>query len=190
MLSTKVEYIQLDHQNNLWVAMDSGLNRIAFENDNEIEAFTTAAVFQLLSEAGVSYPTSVISPIAGVPCMELMMHPDRDILYIATHGGLSVLDVTPQAIEATELDKVYLYPNPVDGGKGQNELMIGNVDAPVSIDIYNIEGNLVHSQTASGSGEVVWDLTTQSGFFVSSGVYFVRIDNGVSAVVKPVSIVR
>ena len=190
LLSTNVEYIQLDHQNNLWVATDIGLNRIAFENDNEIEAFTTAAEFQLLSEAGVPYPTSVISPIAGVPCMELMMHPDRDILYIATHGGLSILDVTPQAIEATELDKVYLYPNPVDGGKGQSELMIGNVDAPVSIDIYNIEGNLVHSQTAAGSGEVVWDLTTQSGFFVSSGVYFVRIDNGVSAVVKPVSIVR
>ena len=78
----------------------------------------------------------------------------------------------------------------VDGGKGQNELKIGNVDLPVAIDVYNLEGNLVHSQTATQSGDVVWDLTTQSGFFVSSGTYLVRIDNGVSAVVLPIVVVR
>jgi hypothetical protein len=122
--------------------------------------------------------------------MELLMHPDRDILYIATHGGVSVLDVSPVPAQATDLETVYVYPNPVDGGKGHNELKIGNVDLPVAIDVYNLEGNLVHSQTASQSGDVVWNLTTKSGFFVSSGTYLVRIDNGVSAVVLPIVVVR
>jgi hypothetical protein len=122
--------------------------------------------------------------------MELMMHPDRDVLYIATHGGLSVLDVSPEPVQATDLEKVYVYPNPVDGGKGQSELKIGNVDAPVAIDVFNLEGNNVHSQTATQSGEVVWDLTTKSGYFVASGTYLVRIDNGVSTVVLPIVVVR
>jgi ligand-binding sensor domain-containing protein len=190
LLSPKVEYIQLDHLENLWVATDLGLNRIAFENDNDIRAYTTAPVFQRLLEAGIPYPTSVISPLAGERCTELMMHPGRDVLYIATHGGVSVLDVSPPPVLATDLEKVYVYPNPVDGGKGQGELKIGNVDAPVAIDVYNVEGNLVHSQTATQSGDVVWDLTTKSGFIVSSGTYLVRIDNGVSAVVLPIVVVR
>jgi hypothetical protein len=190
LLSPKVEYIQLDHQENLWVATDLGLNRISFDDDNDIQAYTTAPVWRQLNETGVPYPTSVISPLAGERCVELLMHPDRDILYIATHGGVSVLDVSPPPVLATDLEKVYVYPNPVDGGKGQNELKIGNVDAPVAIDVYNIEGNLVHSQTATQSGDVVWDLTTRSGFFVSSGTYLVRIDNGVSAVVLPIVVVR
>jgi ligand-binding sensor domain-containing protein len=190
LLTTNVEYVTLDHHNNLWVATELGLNRISFEDDNDIQAFTTPAVFQLLGDAGVRYPPSVVSPLAGARCTELLMHPDKDILYIATYGGLSVLDVSPSPVLATDLDKVYVYPNPVDGGKGQNELKIGNVDAPVAIDVYNLEGNLVHSQTASQSGDVVWDLTTRSGYFVSSGTYFVRIDNGVSAVVRPIVVVR
>jgi hypothetical protein len=122
--------------------------------------------------------------------MELLMDPQRDILYIATHGGLSVLDVSPVPGEPTNLDQVYVYPNPVYGNKGQTELKIDNVDLPVAIEVYNMEGNLVHSQTASQSGDVVWDLTTSSGYFVSSGTYLVRIDNGVSAVVLPVVVVR
>jgi ligand-binding sensor domain-containing protein len=190
LLSPKVEYIQLDHQENLWVATDLGLNRIAFEDDNDIQAYTTAPVWRRLNEAGVPYPTSVISQLAGERCMELLMHPDQDILYIATHGGVSILDVSPPSELATDLETVYLYPNPVDGGKGQNELKIGNVDGAVAIDVYNMEGNLVHSQTATQSGDVVWDLTTNSGFIVSSGTYMVRIDNGVGVVVLPIVVVR
>ncbi|MGD8413273.1 MAG: T9SS type A sorting domain-containing protein [Candidatus Latescibacterota bacterium] len=190
LISPKVEYIALDHQENLWVATEEGLNRIAFEDDNDIQTFTTVPVFQRKLEEGVPYLDAVISPLAGERCMELLMDPQRDILYIATHGGLSVLDVSPVPGEPTNLDQVYVYPNPVYGNKGQTELKIDNVDLPVAIEVYNMEGNLVHSQTASQSGDVVWDLTTSSGYFVSSGTYLVRIDNGVSAVVLPVVVVR
>jgi streptogramin lyase len=190
LLSTNVEYVVLDHHDNLWVASELGLNRIAYEDDNDIRAYTTAPVFQLLGDAGVQYPPSIVSQLANAWCTELLMHPDRDILYIATLGGLSVLDVSPVPVRPTDLNSVYVYPNPVDGGKGQNEVMIGNVDAPVQVEVYNVEGNLVHSQSATQSGDVVWDLTTRSGYVVSSGTYMVRIDNGVSAVVLPIVVVR
>jgi len=190
LLSPSVQYLELDHQENLWVATDMGLNRIAREDDNDITAYTTAATYQLLQEAGVPYLLSVISPLAGPECLEMLMHPSLDLLYAATNGGLSIIDITPRAQQATNLEGVYLYPNPIDGSRGHSELKIDRVDLPVSIDIYNVEGNLVHSQTASQSGDVVWDLTTQSGFYVASGVYFVRVDNGVSAKVFSVAVIR
>jgi hypothetical protein len=120
----------------------------------------------------------------------LLLHPNRGLLYIATHGGLSILEVSAPQPLATDLTKIYLYPNPVDGSKNQNELKIDNVDAPVTVEIYDLEGNLVHSQTAIESEQVVWDLTTKSGFIVASGTYFVRVDNGQSAVVLPIAVVR
>jgi ligand-binding sensor domain-containing protein len=190
LLSQTVNFLVLDHQENLWVATDTGLNRISREDDNEIEAFTTAAAYQSLSERAIPYPLSIISPVAGTNCIELMMHPNRDLLYIATLNGLSILDVSPAAQQATDLSKVYVYPNPVDGRKGQAELKIDELDAPVNIEIYNLEGELVHSQTATRSEEVVWDLTTRTGFIVSSGVYFVRVDNGQEAVILSVTVVR
>jgi ligand-binding sensor domain-containing protein len=190
LLSPRVNFVALDHLENLWVATDRGLNRISRDDDNDITAYTTASAYLELSERGIPYLPNIISPLAHMTCTDLLMHPERDLLYIATWGGLSILDVTPAAQQATDLSKVYVYPNPVDGRKGHDELRIDNIDAPVTVEVFNLEGNLVHSQTVTQSEEAVWDLTTQSGFIVSSGVYFVRVDNGQKAVVLTVTVIR
>jgi hypothetical protein len=190
LLSPTVIFIALDHYENLWVATDMGLNRIARDDDNDIAAYTTAVAYQKLASEGKQYPPTVISPLAGTLCTELLLHPNDDRLYIATHGGLSILDVTPPPPQPTDLTKVYLYPNPVDGSRNHSELKIDNIDAPVTVEVYDLEGNLVHTQTASQSEDVVWDLTTKNGFIVASGTYLVRVDNGQSAVILPVAVIR
>lgn len=190
LLDRAVSFVLLDHQENLWVATTKGLNRIARDDDDDIEAYTTTAAYQELTGIPVPYPPSVVSDLAGENCTELLLHPTRDVLYVATYGGLSIFDISPPPKQPTDLANVYLYPNPVDGSKGHDRLMIDHVDAPVSIEVYNLEGNLVHSQSAAESGDVVWDLTGNAGFIVASGVYFVRVDNGLGAVVIPVTVVR
>ena len=190
LLGLRVLFVLLDHQENLWVATDMGLNRISRDDDNDIEAFTTASGFQERISNGAVYSPDVVSPLAGSFCIDLLLHPNRDLLYIATLRGLSIFDITPAPQLPTDLDNVYLYPNPIDQSRGHNVLRIDNVDAPVSIDIYNLEGNLIHSATVTESEQEVWDLTTQSAFIVASGVYFVRIDNGESTVVKTVTVIR
>jgi ligand-binding sensor domain-containing protein len=190
LLTQTVNYVLLDHQENLWVATPLGLNRISRDNDNDIEAYTTTATWQWLNEIPILYPQSVISPLAGAECRDLYMHPEEDLLYIATGGGLSVFDISEPAEQPTDLTRVYLYPNPVDGSRGHENVKIDNVDGAVAIDIYNQEGNLVHSQSAAESGEVIWDLTTQSGFIVATGVYYVRINNGIDTVVLPITVIR
>ncbi|MCH7549648.1 MAG: T9SS type A sorting domain-containing protein, partial [Candidatus Krumholzibacteriota bacterium] len=90
-------------------------------------------------------------------------------------AGLSVLDISPAPAVETDLSSVYLYPNPLYGRKGHNDLKIENITGPVTVEVYTIEGEMVHEQTVSQSGEVVWDLTTKAGFIAASGVYLVRI---------------
>jgi ligand-binding sensor domain-containing protein len=192
LLAPNVNFIVLDHYENLWVATEFGLNKISREDDNDIEAFTTTAAYQFLSENAIPYPSSVISPLAGTVCVELLMHPYRGELYIATKGGLSIFKgIDPPPQQPTDLDQVYVYPNPVDGSKGWDTLFIDNVDAPVTIHVYDLEGNLVHGPVEVSESEAeIWDLKTMNNFTVASGTYFVRIDNGESSVVIPVAVVR
>ena len=144
ILSSGVRDVCLDHDENLWVATDLGLNKIARDDDGDIQAYTTAAIYVTLL-ADLRYPLSIISPLSNADCRALAMHPTKDILYIGTLSGLTTLDYTPAPSAPTDLSKVYLYPNPVYRSRGQSELKIQNITGPVTIEVYNLEGELVHS---------------------------------------------
>jgi hypothetical protein len=60
----------------------------------------------------------------------------------------------------------------------------------VTVEIYDLEGQLVHSQTVDAAGEEIWDLKTASGLVASSGTYLVRIIGNGTAVTKSVSLLR
>jgi hypothetical protein len=189
ILSPEVRDILLDHDENLWVATDLGLNKIARDDYADIETYTTAAAYVTVL-APLRYPLSIISPLSNADCRSLAMHPTRDILYVGTLAGLSVLDYTPPPATETDLSKVYLYPNPVYRSRGQNELKIENITGPVSIEVYNLEGVLVHSQTVETNGQVAWDLTTQGGFLAGSGNYIVRVVGANGAITKTIAVLR
>jgi hypothetical protein len=188
IISLGVRDILLDHDENLWVATDTGLNRIARDDNNDIQAFMTPASFAIL--AGLRYPLDVIAPLAHADCQSLAIHPTRDVLYIGTFGGLSAYNFTAAPSTPTDLTRVYVYPNPVYASKGHDSLKIANLTGPVTVEIYNLEGELVDSRVATSDGDVVWDLTDRSGLFAGSGNYIVRIVGPSGSTRRTVAVLR
>jgi ligand-binding sensor domain-containing protein len=188
IIDEDVRDILLDHDENLWVATLLGLNRIARDDNNDIQAFMTASAFVALS--GLRYPLDVISPLANSDCKSLAIHATEDILYIGTFGGLSVHDFSPPPPTPTDLSRVYVYPNPLYGSRGHDALMIANLTGPVTVEIYNLEGELVDARGATADGDVVWDLRTRDGFLTGSGNYIVRIVGPTGSVQKTIAVIR
>jgi hypothetical protein len=189
IVSPKVQDILLDHDENLWVATDQGLNMIAHDNDNNIQTFLSQASFVLLS--GLRYPIDVISPLANADCRSLAIHPTKDQLYIGTFGGLSVYDFSAPPSTPTELSKVYVYPNPVYTSKGHTGIKVGNLTGPVTVEVYDLEGELVDApHKVNTSSDVAWDLTTKSGLFAGSGNYIVRIIGAKGTVQRTIALIR
>lgn len=189
ILSPGIRDILLDHDENLWVATNLGLNRIARDDESEIQTYTTASTY-VTTLADLRYPLSIISPMSNSDCRSLAMHPTRDVVYVGTLAGLTAVDYTPPPVEASDLSRVYLYPNPVYRSRGHNEVMIQNISGPVSIEVYTVEGALVHTQAVDANGQVAWDLTTASGFVAASGNYLVRVVGPSGSVTKTVSVLR
>lgn len=188
LLGQQVRSVVLDHEENLWIATNLGVNRIARDDSRDIEAYSTAAAYQ--AELSFrQFPFEVISPLVNANCFELALHREKDILYIATAGGMSVFDYSTSPPEEANLSSVYVYPNPIRSG--DRELRIENIDGPVTIEVYTLEGEVVYAPSESFvAGDKIWDLTTKGGFVAASGVYFVRIRSGSNTVVKPVSVIR
>jgi ligand-binding sensor domain-containing protein len=189
LLGNVVRDLQLDRDNNLWVATDLGLNRINFHDESDILSFTTAAVWQ--EQLSLFVPIDAVSPIVDARCNALALHPTQDRLYIATNGGLAILDLTSLEPQKTDLSKVYVFPNPIMANRGDGSLKIFNINSPVNVRIYSLEGELVHeAQNVSSSEDVIWDLKTNSGLLAASGVYIVHISDGSGTSVKRVALIQ
>jgi len=72
-------------------------------------------------------------------------------------------------------DKVYTYPNPATGGKLNFKYYLGD-NADVTVDVYNIAGELIaHLANPGGQAglfsEIEWNM---SG--IASGVYIYRVE--------------
>ncbi|MFQ5510761.1 MAG: two-component regulator propeller domain-containing protein [Candidatus Krumholzibacteriia bacterium] len=189
LLGNVVRDLVLDRDNNLWVATELGLNRINFFDESDIASFTTAAVWQ--EQLSLFVPVDAVSPIVDASCNALALHPTQNRLFIATNGGLSILDLASLEPQATVLSTVYVYPNPILASRGHRTLKIFNVNSPVSVRIYTLEGELVHEEpNVSNSEDVVWDLKTDAGLLAASGVYLVRISDGSGTLIKRVSLIQ
>ncbi len=189
ILSRGIADIVLDDDENLWVATNLGLNKIARDDETAIETYTTAVAY-VTSLADLRYPISIITPLSNANCRSLATHATKDILYIGTSSGLTTLDYSAPPIVDTDVSQVYLYPNPVYKSRGQNELKIQNISGPVAVEVYTLEGVLVHTQQVDTNGQVAWDLTTATGFVVSSGNYLVRIIGPNGAITKTIAVLR
>jgi hypothetical protein len=188
LLGAQVSDLALDKDENLWVATDYGLNRITKGDVGDILSFTTPSAWQ--QDLSPYFPLDVVSPLANASCTSLALDRERNILYIGTIGGLSALDLASLNPQATDMSKVYLYPNPIRTSLGDNSLKIANINSPVMVEVYNVEGELVNRQQAQAANDVVWDLTTPEGFIAASGVYFVRVLSESRSIVKTISLIR
>lgn len=190
LAGANVADLELDSEDNVWVATNLGLNRIAGDDISDILTFTTPAAYQRDLFLYYSDPAKVVSPLANEDCRSLELDRDRNLLYVGTVGGLSVFDIGSITPMETELTAVYVYPNPIRAHSGDAELRIANINSPVTVEIYSMEGELVDNRQADPSDPVAWDLLTSEGFLAASGVYFVKIKDGSGEVIKTVSLIR
>ena len=87
---------------------------------------------------------------------------------------------------------IKLLPHPFQG-QGVIELRSQDM-GPVRVSIFDISGRLVHRMDtrfeAGGRATVHWDGRGQSGSLVGSGVYFVRVEQGLDSVTRKLVLVR
>jgi hypothetical protein len=185
LLGPIVYDLEFDGLGNLWVATDRGLNKI--DPDGNISAFTTADAWQ-----SDLYPSSVISPLPAAGCKALAFDAASNALWIGTDNGIARLDVSAPVRVGTALAKLILYPNPIYVARGDNALHIARISEPVAIQVFTIEGELVHEASGVVDGGVAWDLfpLNSNSFPARSGVYIVRVSNGRQSEVRKVGVVR
>jgi ligand-binding sensor domain-containing protein len=175
--------LEFDGAGNLWVGTEQGLNKIT--PDGAIEAFTSVDAWK-----GDLYPSSVISPLPSPVCGSLVYDRTGNVLWIGTANGLVRFDVTPVPPVTESLSRMILYPNPVHISRGDGEVKISRISNPVSIRVYTIEGELVHSVDGVRDGERAWDLLTLNGFKARSGIYVVKVSDGRSTETRKIAIIR
>ncbi len=175
--------LEFDAAGNLWVGTEQGLNKIT--PGGEIEAFSSAEAWK-----GDLYPSSIITPLPARVCGKLACDKAANVLWIGTSNGLARFDVTPAAEVTEPLSEMILYPNPVHISRGDAEVKISRIPSPVSIRVYTIEGELVHSAEGVVDGARAWDLLTLSGYKARSGVYIVKVSDGRSTETRKIAIIR
>jgi len=150
--------IEVDGSNNKWFAtQDAGVFYTSANGKDIIYHFTTD---------NSPLPTNAVDRIA--------IDDSTGEVFFATDKGLvSFKGVATQA--ATNLDNVYVYPNPVRPNY-TGLVTIKNLIADANVKITDITGNLVYEAVSEG-GTLQWDLTAFGSHRVTSGVYLIHITN-------------
>ncbi|MFA4906623.1 MAG: Ig-like domain-containing protein, partial [Candidatus Margulisiibacteriota bacterium] len=88
--------------------------------------------------------------------------------------GVYVLMSTP----ATDLTMAYAYPVPFKPSEGHTKIVFTNLASECTIKIFTVSGGLVRTlKEDSGTGQHSWDVKTDGGADVVSGVYFYLIQS-------------
>ncbi|MDZ7859652.1 MAG: T9SS type A sorting domain-containing protein [Candidatus Krumholzibacteriota bacterium] len=187
ILNNEVNDLDRDDFGNLWVATSAGLNII--DKNGEVKGIYTTYDYWK-SNFQITYPNSVISPLPDAYCKSLAFDGVNDKMWVGTGKGIAGIDMGILSPEQSPLSELFLYPNPVYCHNGDDELKISGISGIVDVEIYNIEGELVHEKENISDGEVIWDILTINGFKVVSGIYIVRVIGNNSSEIRKVAVVR
>jgi hypothetical protein len=89
------------------------------------------------------------------------------------------------ASEVTEnLSKIKVVPNPYlgyakwDGGAGDRKLQFTNLPQDCTIRIYTLAGELIRTLLNDADGALDWDMLSEAGRGIASGVYLYNVESG------------
>ncbi|MFN4197952.1 MAG: T9SS type A sorting domain-containing protein, partial [Flavobacterium sp.] len=165
--------IVVDGANNKWIGTaDAGVFQVSPNGQQTLNRFT---------ETNSPLPSNSIRDIDinGVT---------GEVFFVTDRGMVSFRGTATDG--SRNFNDVVVYPNPVRPGYTGTVKITGLVDR-ANVKITDIEGNLVHEQTAAG-GTIEWDTTAFGKYKVASGVYmiFLSTEDGMETKVKKVMIVR
>jgi hypothetical protein len=165
--------IVVDGANRKWVATEnSGVFLVSPNGQKTIYRFTETN-----------------SPLPSNSVLDVDIDPETGEVFFATSKGMvSFRGVSTKA--STDLENVYIYPNPVRPEFTDTVKISGLLDK-ATVKITDIEGGLVYETTSEG-GTIEWDTTAFGKYKVASGVYmvFISAQDGVETKVKKVMIIR
>ncbi len=195
LVNGNVRDIVRDSNGDIWVTTATGVNRVRGSGlDLEIDTYIDLGNFFTNPNYSALYSFNVISPLPGVSYGHIAASADRRRIIVGADQGASVITVdfdTPvDPSTDTGASSVYLYPNPY---LGQAEgLKLGQLPAGVEaeVDIYNIDGQRVYSESGVTNGTAFWQGQNRKGEAVVTGLYVVRISAGNSISTLTLSVVR
>ncbi|MCZ7556304.1 MAG: hypothetical protein M5R41_07885 [Bacteroidia bacterium] len=168
------------------------ISAIAIDPVNNKWLGTKDGVFVLTpdgSEILAQYNTDN-SPLLDNDIINILVHPQTGVAYIATRRGLSSL-ATPYVEPVVTFGDVTVAPNPfrpaVDGQLSIDGLVEGSI-----IKILSVSGDLVAEVPSPGGRIGFWDGRTLTGEAAASGMYFVvaAAANGKQAGVAKVAVIK
>ncbi|MHB8078240.1 MAG: hypothetical protein ACYDIE_03165 [Candidatus Krumholzibacteriia bacterium] len=202
LLTGTVFDLELDDNGDLWVALEGGLNRIRQRGDvTTIDAWTNLEGYDAYG-LGSLYSPSVLAGLPGAIFYELASDPGSGRLLAGSNYGAVVIDVAPLGgAGADALAGLYLYPNPFAGGAPPAGLKLGGVTVDVTtsgavvsggvaVEVYDLQGQLVHRASHVVAGDPFWDGRNLQGDPVSSGLYMVKVTLDGQNAVRSLAVVR
>ncbi|KKC50658.1 type IX secretion system anionic LPS delivery protein PorZ [Porphyromonas gulae] len=113
------------------------------------------------------------SPLLSNNILSIALNDDNGLLYIGTADGLMTFQTGTGSGSASELDGVYVYPNPLRP-EYPDGVTIAGLQAGCSVKITDTTGRLLY-QTESVTTEVKWNARGADGNRVASGIYAVAV---------------
>ena len=115
-------------------------------------------------------------------------------MVLVSRNGANLKLLKIQSKEANQGLRIFshkLYPNPIkDYLNIEFESLTNN---PVSIKIYNINGQLIWWKKSSpkvGENNYSWNVKDINGKVISNGIYFVTIDDGEKTIKEKFTLIR
>lgn len=172
MYAQSVTDIEVDGSNNKWIGTGAGAFLVSPDGQTTLQHFT---------KENSPLPSSVINDIA-------IDNVTGEVFFATPKGMVSYKGSSTQASD--DLNKVYVYPNPVRPNYS-GDVKITNLTDKAVVKITDIEGNLVYEATSEG-GTVTWDTTAFGKHKVRTGVYmvFISSDDTTMTAVRKVMVIR
>ncbi|MBW2960302.1 type IX secretion system anionic LPS delivery protein PorZ [Mesonia aestuariivivens] len=172
LANVSITDIEVDGNNNKWIATESGAFYLSANGQETIYQFTTAN-----------------SPIPSNNVNDIEVDDSSGEVYIGTEKGIVVFKGSATASQET-FDKVRAFPNPVRPNYS-GMVTIDGLMENANVKITDIEGNLVYEEVSQG-GSIQWDTRAFGKYKVASGVYMVLItsDDQLQTKVTKIMVIR
>ncbi len=166
--------IEVDGSNNKWIGtIGSGVYYVTSDGQNTLYHFTIDN-----------------SPLPSNNINDIALDTENGLLYLATDRGLVAFS-SGGSLPMDQLDKAFVYPNPVRPGFRTEieKIKISGLTESVNIKITDIEGNLVAEAESAKNrrfrgfsleidgGTAYWNGKNLNGRQVASGVYLVLLSD-------------
>lgn len=165
--------IAVDGSNNKWISiLESGVFQVSPDGQEVLHRFNVDN-----------------SPLPSNTINDIEINGKTGEVFFATDKGLVSFKSTATA-PSSDLQNVYIYPNPIRPGFA-GDIKIAGLMSGAVVKITDISGSLVYETTSSG-GTVIWDQTAFGKHKVATGVYMVFVSNseGTETATKKIMIVR